>query len=139
MFTLIAGLVLGSAIAPDHPPVALQHRGRAVTATYRPAVRVAHRQIGSTAPGGRAATLRCVWTASIAVERHARRDDGLTVVRHLAADSVTGSRPGWCSKTVRVDTARIDAHVRQQVAAAAAADDTSLLADLDAAHDRVAG
>jgi len=139
MLTLIAGLVLGSAIAPDHPPVTFHHRGRPVTATYRPAVRVAHRQIGSTAPGGRTSTLRCAWTASVAVERHARRDDGLTVVRHLAAAPVTGSRPGWCAAAARADSPRIDAHVRHQLAAVAAADGTTLRADLDAAHDRGVG
>ena len=71
-------------------PVASGNPGTTATYIARPSVKV--RQIGM-APGPRPGTMRCVWTADIAVERSL----GGNTVRAIASDKrLSGSRHGGC-------------------------------------------
>ncbi|MBB3694321.1 hypothetical protein [Sphingomonas sp. BK580] len=148
---LIAGLALAltatepvPAAAPDTAhQVQLDHRGQRVDVTYRSDVSVTHRQVGAVGAPGRPSALRCAWQASVAVQREARHPAGHVLARTVSADKpLTGSRPGWCATqkdAIAQDVAARSGAIREHLLAVAARDQDSLVAELDAAHDRVRG
>ena len=103
---MIAGLLVGAAAAtPASANVAtiehatrVDHRSGPVDARYRGDVVVRHRQIGTAAPPGRAATLSCVWAADVTVVREAKTADGVMMTRnYVTKDVAKGQKPGWCN------------------------------------------
>lgn len=97
-----AALALGAIVVTPHLPLEhrtqVQHASGTVDAEYRGTVTLAARQIGTPAPGGRAPTLRCEWTAGLAVEREARHASGGLLSRTIDdADGLKMSRAGWCN------------------------------------------
>lgn len=139
---LVVGLASAlTAAAPDAShQVQLDHRGQRVDVTYRGDVGVTHRQVGAP---GRPSALRCAWQASVAVQREARHPAGHVLARTVSAEKpLTGSRPGWCSTqkdAIAQDVAARSGTMREHLLAVAARDQDSLVAELDAAHDRVRG
>lgn len=137
---IVAGLLLGSATATtDTHRVGLDHRGQQVDVTYRSALDVEHKQVGTPAPGGRTSTLRCTWTARVNVEREARSPAGHLLTRTIAAGEapIQGSRAGWCAgqrDAIAQDVAARSGDVRAHLLAAAARDRDTLALELDAAH-----
>jgi hypothetical protein len=146
-YVILAGLALGMVAAPaaarEHR-VRVDHHAGAVDAVYRANVAVSHRQVGAVVPGGRASSLRCMWSAGMTVDREARHPAGGVMTRSISRDNVAeGSRPGWC-ETHRASIAREVAlrtdRVREEMMAVAEEDHSVLRAELDRAHqDRQAG
>lgn len=145
-------IVVGAAIAmlSAVPAFASEHRVRldhpvgAVEAVYRADVAIAHRQVGASTPGGRASTLRCMWTAGVTVDREARHDSGRVMTRSIRRDAVAeGSRPGWCDgqrQAIAREVAMRTDRVRQEMLAIAREDHSVLRAELDQLHaDQRAG
>lgn len=148
----VLALALGlaaPAMARDAAPAAtidhqaqIDHHSGPVTARYRGALLVDHRQIGAVAPAGRTASLRCQWTARIAVERHATTAHGAVTQRSLVSDpAASGHRPGWCAgqrdaiaRDVATQTIDMDRHIQ----AVAREDHDVLRAELDRLHGSVA-
>ncbi|MEH3120585.1 MAG: hypothetical protein PGN16_01195 [Sphingomonas phyllosphaerae] len=145
--SIVAGLLLGTPIAPVPADAAhrvqLDHRGQQVDVTYRSAVDVTHKQVGAVGAPGRPSALRCAWTASVDVHREARHAAGHVMARTISAEApLTGSRPGWCATqrhAIAQDVAARSGKVRDHLLAVAARDQDALVAELDAAHDRVRG
>lgn len=145
--SIVAGLLLGTPIAPVTADAAhrvqMDHRGQQVDVTYRSAVDVTHKQIGAVGAPGRPSALRCAWNASVDVHREARHAAGHVMARTISADTaLTGSRPGWCATqrdAIAQDVAARSGKVRDHLLAVAARDQDHLVAELDAAHDRVRG
>ncbi|WP_229664560.1 hypothetical protein [Sphingomonas metalli] len=147
--TLWAALITGTiaaaapAAATEHR-VRIEHHGGAVDAVYRADVAVSHRQVGAATPGGRASTLRCLWSAGLTVERQAQHPGGSIMTRSISRDAVVeGSRAGWCSgqraQIAREVALRTD-RVRQEMMAIAEEDHSVLRAELDQMHaNRAAG
>lgn len=129
------------AVTIDHS-AQLDHHSGPVTARYRGALVVDHRQIGAVAPAGRASSLRCHWTAQIAVERRATTAAGATTQRSFVSDrSLSGHRPGWCAgqrdaiaRDVAAQSIALDRHIQ----AVAREDHDILRAELDRLHGSVA-
>lgn len=102
-----------------------------VAATYIARPNVTTRQIGM-APGPRPGTMRCVWTADIAVERRLADNS----IRTLAADKrLSGSRHGGClqnrreiDREIAASTPAINAHL----AAVAERDQRQLRTEVEA-------
>lgn len=120
----------------------IDHHSGPVTARYRGALLVDHRQLGAAAPAGRAASLRCEWTARLSVDRHAVTAAGTTARRSFVSDrSFSGHRPGWCAgqrdaitRDVAARTMDLDRHIQ----AVAREDHDLLRAELDRLHGSVA-
>ncbi len=128
--TLATIIVAAIAVPAAAHTVTIPHSSGNVRAEYAGEVVVQHRQIGTPAPGGRASTLRCMWTASLAVDRKATNDAGRVASRSFTRENVaSGSRPGLCSS----NRAAIDREVIAQLGdasdhvALAAQDDHSVL------------
>jgi hypothetical protein len=136
---MIAGAMLAATIAssPEHV-VRLDHRAGAVEARYRGAVTIAFRQIGAGAPPGAPATLRCAWTAKLAVSREAAVGNGLSASRAFApVRAFEGVRPGWCAanrQAIATEVAARDGTVLERLRGIAAADREPLVAELDRLH-----
>ena len=115
--------------------VSIQHASGPVEAEYRGEVDVQHRQIGSPAPGGRPSTLRCAWTAHLAVDRIATSTSNAMASRNFTRNDIaSGSRPGWCRTNRAViarDVAARIGDVERHVALAAQDDTPALQAELD--------
>jgi hypothetical protein len=101
---IACGAILAGAASAETPGKALRHstvlthRGVPISADYEGATEIALRQIGSTAPGGRASTLRCAWTVSLAVERTARAGAAHSARHTLRQDNaLAGEAAGWCA------------------------------------------
>ncbi|MES2271995.1 MAG: hypothetical protein V4533_14015 [Pseudomonadota bacterium] len=136
---IVAGLSLGllaaaSSAAAEHR-VQIDHRSGAVDAHYRGNVDVSHKQIGSAAPGGRASSLRCAWTAKISVNREARHASGAVMTRAFESDTIVkGSRPGWCSTNtaaIAQDVALRTDDIQRHLLAAAEKDHAVLTAEVE--------
>ena len=139
--TAIATLALGLGLftaepgAPATRSIVLEHPSGRVDARYGGTVVIEHKQIGAVAPPGRAETLRCAWSARLAVDRTATTASAASVSRSFVTAAVLrGSRPGWCStsrsaieREVASRLSDADAHL----AIAARADRPILLAELD--------
>lgn len=135
---VVAGLLLGSPVATDAHRIAMDHRGQNVDVTYRSAVAVEHKQIGSAGPGGRPNTLQCAWKAKVSVQREARSAAGHVLARTIASDApLEGRRAGWCSgqrEAIAQDVAARSEAVRAHLLAVAERDREALALELDAAH-----
>ncbi|MHA6723230.1 hypothetical protein [Sphingomonas sp. RS2018] len=140
-YSLIAAAAIGAAAllttdAIEHS-VRIDHPRGAVDARYTATVVIAHRQIGSVAPGGRASTLRCAWRADLSVDRTAQHARG-TASRSIARETaIAGSRPGWCStqaRAIREEVAARRDEMRAHVLAVSREDRGALIADIDRAH-----
>ncbi len=132
---------IAPAVTIDHS-AQLDHHSGPVTARYRGALVVDHRQIGAVAPAGRASNLRCHWTAQLAVERHATTATGATMQRSFVSDrSLSGHRPGWCADqrdAIARDVAAQSIALDRQIQAVAREDHDVLRAELDRLHGSVA-
>ncbi|WP_373489117.1 hypothetical protein [Blastomonas sp.] len=117
--------------------VAVTHGDRAVTAVYQPRTTVSHRQIGNMTPN-RPNTARCLWSATVMVERHLQQPAGAGshVVRTLVpAKVLEGQTNGRCAageKQFSKSIAKRDDEVRAHVLAVAAEDHNNLMAELSA-------
>lgn len=146
MLTLMAaGLVLtmtGIALAGE-PMVhegGIEHGGQALTVRYvaKPVVKL--REIGTRTPN-RPATSRCVWTASLDVQREVVGAAGVVAAfdkRFVGGETVKGSRPGSCvgaREAIEV-AAKAQLNAEARLAAAAAADRATLTAELDSVGPR---
>ncbi|MDF8334110.1 hypothetical protein [Novosphingobium cyanobacteriorum] len=111
------------------------HRGVPISADYEGVSEIALRQIGSTAPGGRASTLRCAWTVSLAVERTARAGKAASA-RHTMRqeNALAGEAAGWCAGArqaiERTVAARQD-RLQATMMALVAQDRAAILAEAD--------
>ena len=140
---LVAGLLLGTSVAASglEHRVAVPHQSGAIDALYRGEVIVRHRQVGAVSAPGRPSTLRCVWTASLAVERQGRHAAG-SATRVLRRAVANGSRVGWCdtSRTaIDQEVAARGAEWRRHMLALAEADRADLLAEVDRLHGAARG
>ncbi len=141
----LAAPALANEAAPgrtiDHA-ARVDHHSGSVTARYRGALEVDHRQVGAVAPAGRGSSLACHWTARIAVARHAVAASGARTQRSFVSDPVvSGRRAGWCdgqreaiARDVAAQTLDLDRHVQ----AVAREDRDVLRAELDRLHGSVA-
>lgn len=139
MLTLAAGLLLGTAAPPIDPlgehHVRVEHPAGPVEARYRPRIEIEHRQIGSVAPPGAAATLRCAWRADLHVAREARHASGSVLQAEMRREAVAqGSRRGWCAANraaIAEEVASRTATLRDHVTEVAREDHGALTQALD--------
>lgn len=134
-----AGLALGMLVAApaqalEHE-VVIEHPAGPIAADYAGTVNVETRQVGTAGVAGRPSTLRCIWSASLRVDRTAVVGDAMQSRRSMTRDGVAnGSTPGWCSsKDASIDRlvdARRDAF-RTAILALVAQDRTAILAEAD--------
>ncbi|PXA93754.1 hypothetical protein DMC47_21690 [Nostoc sp. 3335mG] len=138
----MVGLLLSAMVAaPDgamEHSVRIDHGSGTVESRYRADVRITHRQVGTVGAGGRPSTLRCVWKAGLAVDRHARHASGSTMARSFAHDGVVeGSRPGWCSaqrSAIAQEVAARQPELRERLVRLAQDDHGVLHAEIDRMH-----
>ncbi len=137
MAALMLGTIAAAAPAAEHA-VRVDHHSGAIDARYRADVAIEHRQVGAVGPGGRASTLRCVWSAGITVSREARLATGTVMTRSISRDGVAGgSRTGWCDgqrAAIAQEVARRTDTVREHMLAVAADDHSVLRAEADRLH-----
>ncbi|TKD53006.1 hypothetical protein [Sphingomonas baiyangensis] len=114
--------------------VTIDHRGTAIGAIYRADVAIETDQRG-IAPPSRPSTQRCHWTASVTVAR-TLEGSGVAGERAIATDrTLKGSRPGACMTqrgAIEREVAARTPAVRDRLIAAAEADRSTLLAELEA-------
>ena len=127
-------IAAATAIPASTHDMTIQHSSGAIEAEYRGLVEVRHRQIGSPAPGGRPSTLRCAWSADLAMDRVALSPRGMMASRSFAKHDVAkGSLPGSCttnkSAIAREVARKIDAN--KHILEAAREDQSVLLVELD--------
>ncbi len=111
-------LALGAPAQAMEYKAVIDHPVGPIAADYAGTSHVVMQQVGSVGAGGRMDTLRCRWTVSLKVERHARLGAGQEARQTLTrSDVVQGSLPGWCPQ--REDAAeRIAARHRDDLHAA---------------------
>ncbi|WP_343525812.1 hypothetical protein [Sphingomonas sp.] len=138
---LMAGLMLGTLAGSDgaiEHRVQLDHHSGPVAVRYSADIGVSHKQVGAVAPGGRASTLRCQWSANVTVHREARASAGAMLRRSAARDGVIeGSRPGWCSAhrdAIAQEVAQRRDAVKAHLQAVAQEDHPVLRAEIDRLH-----
>lgn len=131
---LIAAAAAGAAHSHS---VTLDHAGAPVALRYQATTSIAHRQIGAAGVPGRPSSQRCLWTATVAVDRSAERG-GVTVPalsrRVSAAERLEGSRPGSCTqarKAVAREVADRAAPIRDHLIEVAERDRAAVLAELE--------
>lgn len=135
---IAAGLAFSaSAQAMEHKAV-IEHPVGPIAADYTGATRVEMRQIGTAGAGGRPSSLRCQWSVSLSVQRHAQVGASLQAKRSMTRDDVLkGSSPGWCSERGsgidRVVESRRD-ELRTAMMAMVAQDRDMILVEADNAH-----
>lgn len=139
LFSLSAVIVLGlSAASPlttiEHS-TQIDHDTGPLTANYHGNIEIDQKQTGSVTPSGRPSTLRCMWTASIAVTRDAKTADGMILGRQFVRENVaSGSYAGWCSKNkiaIAESVAKRTPDLERHMTALVQEDRNILLADLD--------
>jgi hypothetical protein len=136
---LAAACIASPAAALEHE-VVIDHPAGTIAADYKGAVKVETRQVGTAGVAGRPSTLRCVWTASLSVERTAQLGDTLQTRRSMRREDVaSGSRPGWCEASDeaidRLVAARRDTF-RAAMVELAEQDRTAILAEAESAGTR---
>ncbi|MDP3551552.1 MAG: hypothetical protein Q8R81_14320 [Novosphingobium sp.] len=135
---IAAGLVLSApAQAMEHKAV-IEHPVGPIAADYTGATRVEMQQIGTAGVGGRPSSLRCQWSVSLSVERHAQVGASLQAKRSMTRDDVIkGTSPGWCSERGsgidQIVEARRD-ELRNAMMAMVAQDRDVILVEADSAH-----
>jgi hypothetical protein len=132
---IVAGVCIASpALALEHE-VVIDHPAGAIAADYEGAVQIETRQTGTAGVAGRPSTLRCVWSASLSVERTARLGDVMQSRRSLSrADVARGSAPGWCKRNADAIDALVEARretFRTAMLELVAQDRTALLAEAE--------
>lgn len=141
-YFLTAGLALAATgtalgLTVDHQNQVDHHTGP-VAVKYRGDVAIMHKQVGMVAPGGRASSLRCEWTASMTVARHAIAASGTRLVRSMDSEPLaSGTRPGWCVKSHRAITKEVagkTADMQRHLMVLAQEDEKTLRAELDHVH-----
>ena len=142
---MLGGLAAGAAFAAPAQP-GVEHRARIthssgpVEAAYRGRVDITHRQVGAVVPGGRASTLRCLWSANVTVDRAATSASGMTLARSVdGGAAIQGHRAGWCDThrdSIAQEVARRTDQLRAHVEVLAAEDHDVLRAELDRAATR---
>jgi hypothetical protein len=139
MMTLFA--TLAAATLAQATPAALihsvpiTHSGGQATAIYEARPVLATRQVGMSA-GTRMSSVRCVWTADVAIERRlVAAGGGATGVRTLApVKTVGGSLPGDCAvnrKAIDRDLAARAPELKAHLLAVAGQDQRDLLAEVE--------
>lgn len=127
------------AFALEHE-VVIDHAAGPIAADYRGSVDIETRQIGAAGVAGRPSTLRCQWTATLAVERVASVGAALQSRRTLTRDDVaSGSRPGWCPTDPQAIDRLVDVRgdtMRSAMLALIEQDRASLIAEADTATTR---
>lgn len=131
-FAVALAAATSAPLAVHH--LTVPHASGTAEAEYRGEIGVQHRQVGSAAPAGRPSTLRCLWTATMKVNRTATTAAGALASRSFVqGDLANGTRPGWCSANRSVmarDVALRLGDGRHHLVKAADADRAVLLADL---------
>ncbi|WP_448658055.1 hypothetical protein ACPVPU_11410 [Sphingomonas sp. CJ99] len=133
MFMLVNALMLAASAVPlPAHQVTIDHRGNSVTASYRADIAIDTRQRGTSA-GLRPSTRRCDWQAVVQVGRTV---NGSTLpARIVATDrSQKGSLAGDCAvlkDQINAAVARRTPAIEQRLAAIAADDRATLLAEID--------
>ena len=129
-------LLLVAAAAQNHV-VTVTHAGTPLALTYEASTAISHRQIGSVAPPGKPSTLRCLWTATVAVHRRAARAGApvTALSRQVSAsDHFSGSHHGACSQAraaINREVASRAADHRDHLIAVADRDRPAVLAELE--------
>jgi hypothetical protein len=135
----LLGTVAGAAVAG--PAATMEHRVRvdhasgATDVRYRGDVAIAHRQVGSVAPGGRQSTLGCRWSASVTVTREARHASGTRTI--AAPRAIEGTRAGWCGThrdAIAQEVAQRTDSMREHLLATARDDHGVLVAEIERLH-----
>lgn len=139
--SMILSLIASATLAQAMPAADLRHtmplalRSGTATASYAAVPDVAYRQIGMDA-GTRMSSKRCLWTATMAVER-TLQGSAATASRTLPAEKIfTGSRPGACRQqeaTIHREVAARAPEFRERLLALAAEDHRTLVDELRAA------
>ncbi|OYZ43955.1 MAG: hypothetical protein B7Y31_03045 [Novosphingobium sp. 16-62-11] len=121
----------------EHKTV-IEHPVGPIAADYTGATRVEMQQIGTAGAGGRPSSLRCRWSVSLSVERHAQVGASLQAKRSMTRDDVIkGSSPGWCSARLRGIDSVVEARrdeLRSAMMAMVAQDRDVILVEADNAH-----
>lgn len=124
-------IALAAAAAATHG-VTIEHHGQQLGATYTARADVQSRTVGARG-GTRMDGQRCLWTATILVDR--RLDHGPALARTIpTGHTLSGSEAGPCTagRNAGADAlARNRAGVEAQLVAVAQADRATLLAELD--------
>lgn len=130
----VAASLASPALALKHE-VVIDHAAGPIAADYQGKVTIETRQVGTVAVGGRQSSLRCNWTASLAVERVAKVGETLRSHRSLAQDKVaSGSKPGWCETNEKAIDRLVEARsdeFRTAMLALVEQDRSTLLAEAD--------
>jgi hypothetical protein len=134
MLSLIASATLAQAMPANqlrhNVPVAL--RSGTATASYLAVPEVSLHQVGMDA-GTRMSSKRCLWTATMAVERTLSASTA-TANRRLAAQQMfSGSRPGACREqqaTIHLEVAARAPEFKERLLALAADDHRTLVDEL---------
>lgn len=139
--SLVAALALATGITPITHEVSIEDGPVPLTLRYEADVTVQHRQLGSVAPGGRADTLRCHWTATADVRRTLvhRADDArqLPLASTGALEPMKGHRPGWCEANRGAIAASVEAGIpalRAELIALAERDRPNVSSEIHDAH-----
>lgn len=143
MLAVLSALVSTSAVAHG---TTLEHRGAAYQVDYRPHIAMESRTIGHSV-GTRMSTERCLWTATVRVERQIRRAGEAASLDTVlpAARIIKGQQPGSCrqagDRPAQLVVAQDD-KLRAHVVSVAEQDRAAVISDIDAAHvltsDRIA-
>lgn len=122
------------AFALEHE-VVIDHAAGPIAADYRGAVTIETQQLGAAGVAGRPSTLRCQWSATLAVERVASVGTALQSRRTLTRkDVASGSRPGWCPTDPDVIDRLVDKRgegLRSAMLALVEQDRATLIAEAD--------
>ena len=139
---MIALIIAAATAAAPHPVVhqdQVDHQGARYSISYRPHVETDMRTIGQSV-GSRPSTERCLWRATIQLEREIKRSDGgerLVKRVHGEGHEVEGHAQGKCAQNrgqIKDMIAAKVAGAQERVVAMAQADRPAALADIDAAH-----
>lgn len=134
---LILTLLVAAAGAVDTHAVTVEHAGAPVELRYQATTSIEHRQVGSAVAPGKPSTMRCLWNATVAVDRHADRG-GVSLPalsrRISSAEQLEGSRPGSCMQVraaVAREVAARAAPIRRHLVEVAERDRAVVLAELE--------
>lgn len=130
----MSAIIMAIAASAATHSITIDHHGSPVQAVYSAHTDISMRTIGAATPN-RTEQRRCLWTASIKVERNLSGSPALT--RTVAHDErLSGSRHGPCNEGKRQAIAqeinRQDKAIRTHLLEVAEQDHPRLLAELEA-------
>lgn len=132
---MVFGLMAVSPLTTMEKSTIIDHDTGPLTANYHGNISIDQKQTGSVTPSGRPSTLRCMWTASIAVTRDAKTADGMILGRQFVHENVaSGNYAGWCRKdkiAIAESVAKRTPDLERHMTALVQEDRNILLADLD--------